>query len=484
MTLLKLSPLKKYLIIIFFLSLSIGLYSQIDMPKYALFNGTKPYIKTHCLTKDFDFNDLKIKLVKGDDFAISKTIVNITLTDNKTHLFSDYTAFKDFNLKNWLANNNAFNKTTTLIFEFETEMIDGKKKYQVLSICIKKTNLTRNLNPVSYDKQPDFIRMPVYFATDRNDTKSNDVNNRFGGKRGMLQYGTCVVTIPYDHKIGEIERPSLWRLEFSEDSKKHVVLESIKVLNKDSYFKKLSNNIKKTSKKSSFLFVHGYNVSFAAAARRTAQISYDLLFDGEAVFYSWPSQSNTAAYTIDEANIAWSEANIKNFLEDYLTRSEADDIYLVAHSMGNRGLTKAIVSLFTEKPELKNRIKEIILAAPDIDADVFKRDIAPQMVSKIKKPITLYVSSNDMALQASHQVHGNARAGDSGKGVIMISGIETIDASGIDTSFLGHSYFAESTSIIADIFDLIKTGKRAYQREKLKLIKVKDQMYFKVMGGF
>jgi len=32
---------------------------------------------------------------------------------------------------------------------------------------------------------------------------------------------------------------------------------------------------------------------------------------------------------------------------------------------------------------------------------VFKRDIAPKMVSKVQRPITLYVSSDDLALKAS-----------------------------------------------------------------------------------
>jgi len=290
-----------------------------------------------------------------------------------------------------------------------------------------------------------------------------------------------MVSIPHDHKVGKIERPSIWRLEFSEDPKKHVVIQSIDLLNKDTFFKNLSDNIKKSTKKSSFLFIHGYNVSFADAAKRTAQISYDLLFDGEAVFYSWPSRGITADYTVDEANIEWAQTNIKNFLNDYLSRSDADEIYLVAHSMGNRGLTRALVDLMTEKPELRNKIKEIILAAPDIDADVFKRDIAPQMVSKTQKPITLYVSSDDMALKASRQVHGSARAGDSGQDIVLVKGVETIDASGIDTSFIGHSYFAETTSIISDIFDLRKTGKRAFNRKELQPITSKILTYWKVL---
>ena len=92
------------------------------------------------------------------------------------------------------------------------------------------------------------------------------------------------------------------------------------------------------------------------------------------------------------------------------------------------------------------------------------------MVSLVQKPITLYVSADDVALKASKTLHGYPRAGDSGDGIVLINGIETIDATGIDTSFLSHSYFADTTSIISDIFDLIKTGKRAMSRKRLKLI--------------
>lgn len=171
---------------------------------------------------------------------------------------------------------------------------------------------------------------------------------------------------------------------------------------------------------------------------------------------------------------------MKNFLRDYLTRTEADDAYLVAHSMGNRGLTKALIELMNENPELKDKITEVILAAPDIDADVFRRDIAPQMVQKIAKPITLYVSSDDLALIASRKVHGIKRAGDAGKGVVIVKGVETIDASGVDTSFLSHSYFATTSTIIADILDLMKSGKRAPDRETLERVSRENVIYWKV----
>jgi len=465
----------------FLFFLSTDSFGQEKGITYALFNGKKVIQTYNCFSNDLHYSNLNIKVVAGHTFTIRNTSLKLSLSNSKvTKEFATLNAFKNFNLSNWLLSSSAYSKKNSLIFDFKTTLIDGKIINQKLIFCINTKVVTRDFNPKNYEKQPDYIKMPVYFATDRNDTGSSDINTRFGGKRGSLEYGICMVSIPHDHKIGKIERPSIWRLEFSEDPKKHVVIQSIDLLNKDIFFKNLSDNIKKSTKKSSFLFIHGYNVSFADAAKRTAQISYDLLFDGEAVFYSWPSRGITADYTVDEANIEWAQTNIKNFLNDYLSRSDADEIYLVAHSMGNRGLTRALVALMTEKPELKNKIKEIILAAPDIDADVFKRDIAPQMVSKTQKPITLYVSSDDIALKASRQVHGSLRAGDAGSGVVLVKGIETIDASGIDTSFIGHSYFAETTSIISDIFDLIKTGKRAFNRKELQPITSRVLTYWKV----
>ncbi len=285
----------------------------------------------------------------------------------------------------------------------------------------------------------------------------------FTGKRGEgITYGSLFISIPHDHTVGAIERPTLWKLEFEEDARRHMVIMRRYVYNRDEFLEGIRNTIRNGSD-SSFVFVHGYNVSFDDAARRTAQITYDLNFRGAPVFYSWPSQASLQGYTIDENNVQWSEANLKAFLLDYARNSGTKDIYLIAHSMGNRALTGAVRALFTEHPELKGRFKEIILTAPDIDAEIFKRDIAPALAAGCDK-ITLYVSDGDKALLASKQVHGYARAGDSAEGIVLAPGIETVDASGLDTSFLEHSYFAESGSVLKDIRRLVLEGLRAAQR--------------------
>ena len=328
--------------------------------------------------------------------------------------------------------------------------------------------------------EPNYTVVNVFFATDRKESPTSENSHRFGGQRGVLKYGTTKVSIPRDHRLGELEAPSIWRLEFRPDPEKHVVLLSIATEPQDVFFAQLASKVEKSGRKSAFLFVHGYNVSFEEAARRTAQISYDLGFDGAPVFYSWPSQASLSGYTIDEQNIEWAQSNLRGFLDDFFAESNAQHVYLIAHSMGNRALTRAVASLLDDKPELRDRLTELILTAPDIDADVFKRDIAPVIAASCSS-VTLYASSGDKALLASKAVHGYPRAGDSGEGLVLVEGIETIDASGSNTDLIGHSYYAEDKSVLSDLFYLIRDGVRADHRFGLEEVNSPLGRYWKIM---
>lgn len=321
--------------------------------------------------------------------------------------------------------------------------------------------------PSTPPNEATYATVQVFFATDRNLTSSADPKEMFGTERSALRYGTAEVSIPRNHRMGELEAPSMFRLEFREDPAKHVVLQKTIVSSKNAFYADLAARVRRSQTANAFVFVHGYNVTFEDAARRTAQITYDLGFDGAPAFYSWPSRGSVPAYTIDEQNIEWAQSNLRRFLEDFFTRSQAQNVYLIAHSIGNRALTRAVASLLKDRPDLRSRLKEVILAAPDIDAEVFKRDIAPALTAA-GRPVTLYASSEDQALAASRTVHGYPRAGEAGAGLVIVPGIETVDATRVATDFLGHSYFADTTSILSDMFYLIRDGKRADRRFGLR----------------
>ena len=102
-----------------------------------------------------------------------------------------------------------------------------------------------------------------------------------------------------------------------------------------------------------------------------------------------------------------------------------------------------------------------------MDLDTF-RQIARQIARPAQKA-TLYASSKDKALQFSRQIHGDyPRAGDSGEDIVVLRGLDTIDVSGADTSFAGHSYYGDNSSVLSDLFELIRGGKAPGKRFRLR----------------
>jgi len=300
----------------------------------------------------------------------------------------------------------------------------------------------------------------VFYGTDRERHATDDPNALYGGGRGALEYGTARVSIPREHKLGELESPKWYRLEFTENPEKHIVLLGAVPGSAAEVLGQLRAAVARADAPEVLVFIHGFNVSFKDAARRTAQIAYDLNFPGIPALYSWPSNGKLLDYNADESDAQWSAPNLREFLESVRASSGAQRIHLIAHSMGNRVLTTALQQLAARSPEPTEAppFNQVVLTAPDIDADVFRRDIVPAILPTAER-ITLYASSDDNALVASKKIHGGyPRAGESGAGLVVLAGIDTIDASGIDTALLGHSYFAETAPVLADLVAVIHFG--------------------------
>jgi esterase/lipase superfamily enzyme len=123
--------------------------------------------------------------------------------------------------------------------------------------------------------------------------------------------------------------------------------------------------------------------------------------------------------------------------------------------MGSRALLE-VLKVLQSSSFPTAMLKQLILAAPDVDTDIFSQ-LTRLLHSKCER-ITLYASSNDKALKASKTLHAFPRAGQAGADLVVFKGVDTIDASEIDTDFLGHSVFAEERPLIQDMFYLIEHG--------------------------
>lgn len=319
----------------------------------------------------------------------------------------------------------------------------------------------------------------VFYATNRKPT-STAPQPRFGMERSdTISYGRVLVSVPKEHRMAELEMPSILRLEFRDDPDKHILLKSVHALPADGWREELRKEASLFDRPGVLLFTHGYNVTFGGAATRTAQLAHDLNFRGPAVFFSWPSSGGVLSYVADEQAAEWSITDMQQILADLAGLRPAVPIYMVAHSMGNRVLARGFANLLDQDPAKRRQFKEVILTAPDMDAAVFRREIAPRMLGAGVR-VTLYASSLDSALVLSRRAHGGyRRLGEGGDDITVLPGMDSIEASRVKTDFLGHSYFGDSGTVMADLFYLIRTGLPPSERFALAPVRSTQGNYWR-----
>ncbi len=333
---------------------------------------------------------------------------------------------------------------------------------------------TRDLDPIDpsansqfdsrrYSTENGFATVRIFYGTNRAHTGNNKASQYYGTERGDLELGYLDVSIPESHKYGDLETSSRWSIftyRLGEDAlkKKFVLLLKVEPLDEQNFHAQLQEHVRASPSNDVFMFVHGYNSSFENAARRTAQLAYDLDFDGTPLLYSWPSQASATAYTVDEAVVRVSGRKMVDFLTGIVEQSGADRIHLIAHSMGNRALIEAL-EMFVARRSMAEPVQvfdQIVFTAPDVDRDYFIDVI--ESIRRIAGRVTLYASQNDVALQTSAMLHGAPRAGLAGEDMVMLPGLDTIDMSAVEADRLGHSYFAANEGALYDLFRLLWLG--------------------------
>ena len=189
------------------------------------------------------------------------------------------------------------------------------------------------------------------------------------------------------------------------------------------------------------LLVHGFNVNFQSAAGFYQKIS-DSMFTGTnslnglCILYDWPSLGSALGYEPDRAHARACAADLANVLSalfDYMVQKQnaaiknpdnacKAKVSMIAHSMGNYVLQKAMAAAWTRKnqPLLASLLNQLVMVAADVDNDLFDAGASDngdgQATVNLTYRITALYSGRDAVLGASAGLKhfGTRRLGRSG----------------------------------------------------------------------
>jgi esterase/lipase superfamily enzyme len=259
-------------------------------------------------------------------------------------------------------------------------------------------------------------RIPIFIATTRQ-RSTTDPGEMFNGERAAeVSYAAITVSIPPDgsRKIGEVQ----WPVTLPGDPRRDFVTVSADYLDKQAFAASVAEMAKRTGRSKVLVFVHGFNNRFDDAVYRFAQIVHDSKVPAIAVLFTWPSRGEVRlrAYTYDRESANYSRDALENLLNMLVSYPAITEVSLLAHSMGNwialealRG--RSIRGGQTAGSIRADKLKNVMLVAPDVDVDVFRTQI--QRMGNARPRIALFVSQDDQALSFSKNTWGGvARLGD------------------------------------------------------------------------
>jgi esterase/lipase superfamily enzyme len=257
------------------------------------------------------------------------------------------------------------------------------------------------LAEAAYDP-PQATKHTILVATTRQrDPRPGTLYN--GLRADWLDFASVTVSVPPVHVAGRIE----WPQNPPGDPRKDFVVDAAHYIDGDKAFMQALNaQLAKRPRghRQIFLFVHGFNTMFAEGLYGFTQVVHDSRSDAVPVLFSWASRGSVTDYLYDQNSATAARDQLAHTIR-LLLASNAEKVNILAHSMGNWVFVEAMRQIVLEGGfKHPDKIGTVVLAAPDIDIDVFKSEL--RAIGRPKHPYYVLLSRDDKALELSKFISG------------------------------------------------------------------------------
>jgi len=307
---------------------------------------------------------------------------------------------------------------------------------------------------------PGTSQVEMVVATTR--TRADSPAEMFSGGRNVApSFADIIVSIPPDgsRKIGDVQ----WPQQIPGNPATDFVTLKADIIDRPQAIATFSRLVKNAPKRQVLVFVHGFNNRFEDAVFRFAQFIHDSRANVTPVLFTWPSKGSVFAYGYDRESANYSRDSLEDLLRWLSKNPQVGEVTVLAHSMGNWVTLEALRQMAIRDGKIAPKIRNVILAAPDVDFDVALEQIGT--MGPQKPNFTLFVSENDRALAASQKVWGAPRLGEINpdiepyKSDLASDKINVIDLTTFHSGdSLNHGTFAENPEIVELIGRSIDSG--------------------------
>ncbi|HVX78744.1 MAG TPA: alpha/beta fold hydrolase [Bradyrhizobium sp.] len=239
----------------------------------------------------------------------------------------------------------------------------------------------------------------VYVAT----TRAREIpdSNVYDSSRARgINYAEFKISLPPSHQPGRIE----WPAGAVDPAHDFATVEQ-EVLDRDTFYKRIGHGGDSRLPVNAGIFVHGFNNNFQESLYRLAQLAADSDVKGVPILFAWPSEAKLGGYFADKDAVTFSRDQLADLLVTVTRDSAIGKVTLLGHSMGGWLTAEALRQLRLTRHDAALRRLTVVLAAPDIDADVFKSQM--EVIGPLSPPMTILVSRQDLALALSSRLANN-----------------------------------------------------------------------------
>ncbi|VTZ50934.1 conserved hypothetical protein [Methylocella tundrae] len=273
------------------------------------------------------------------------------------------------------------------------------------------------------------------------------------GNDGEMRDSLQMIGVPPGHQVGQLERPSIG----APDPSRHFALVKRRNLDETAFLTELASHLSGRigSNRDILLYVHGFNTGYDEARFRLAQIVQDGRFGGVPVLFTWPSTNNLLDYGAAKESATVSRDALAKVIRLLTETPDVGRVHILAHSMGAWLTMEALrQDAIAGSPKLNEKLGDVMLAAPDIDLNVFRQQLARLDPSHV----FVLVAANDRALSLSRTLAGDRpRLGaldpknEADRAALEALGVRVYDLTREADIFIGHGAYADAPDAVRTI---------------------------------